>query len=113
MGKAPEAGNTAESLRGINVIDAASVQSTVSEELSEADLYEYLKELDIAAQTAIDADPVLAIQIESDQVAEEIAAVKEQLAQSDDEPTEYVTRKEYDDLLARIEHFNTRSGHYL
>lgn len=94
------AGNTADSLRGIDVFVAANVANEKSGLPSAADLDEVAKEAEIAEATAraIEADPELKEQLAAD-IADQQAGV------------EYITREEYDVLLGRIALFNTRSGH--
>lgn len=119
--KAPSAGNTADSLRGIDVFEASEdlVNSenfvkvdTITEVVrvglptaEDLDAAQREAEIVAAAQAAIEADPELKAQLEADNLADDRGA--------EQSGTEYVPRAEFDALILRIEAFNKRSGHQI
>lgn len=126
--RAPMAGNTAESLRAVDVTDAAktiilkgneqltpeqistatasnSVTDVIREGLpSAADLDEFSKEDEIAksAEEVLASDPELKAEIEAEQASFDVDTT---------EADPYVTRDEFDSLLARIERYNQGAPH--
>lgn len=97
--RAPEAGNTVTSLTPIPA--TAFAASTPSA----ADLDATVAEQEAKAATA--GEPT------ADEIAEFETKFAEVAADFPEEETEYVTRAEFDELLARIAHFNTRSGQHI
>lgn len=101
---APNAGNTADSLRGTDrdVIANNGVIDVIIDEAAQE------LEIRAAAQAALEADPELL-----DQVIAETFFGDGDAESAEESGTEYVTREEFDVLLARINNFNTRSGHHI
>lgn len=124
--RAPEAGNTATSLTPIPV-EAFVAAAAASNLPSAADLDAYVAEQETASVTAMHEqnaqwaaeNPEAAAEsgIVTEPTAEEIAEFENKFAEIaadfPEEETEYVTRAEFDELLARISHFNTRSGQHI
>lgn len=106
--RAPEAGNTVTSLTPIPATALATAPSA-------SDLDAYVAEQRVADATAgISGTASAPVEPTADEVAEFEAKFEEAAAEFHTEPAEeYVTRAEFDELLARIAHFNKRSSQHI
>lgn len=124
--KAPEAGNTTETLKPVNVtsvstdglpsaadLDAVAEEQRIAAATSQTEESKE-EEITAAAKQAIDADSDLKAQIEAE------VGYFEDLAENVVEKIETVAKADFDALVARLEgleerirNFNSRSGHHI